>query len=185
MLAIAVHQKKQKLRAGGILYEVESHQQSDYWLGEFISAPYPYMSTFLSLRNKQPLLEVIDHFPDFDLLLIEGAGKQHPRYFGLACDIGVELDIPTIGITQSSLWGEIDFSHSHDKKGFNYNIFPVFDEKFLIAYFIRKIENKRGIFLSVGHKMSLETSLDIILALLVYRLPEPLRLIKRLLKEAD
>ncbi|UCE14444.1 MAG: endonuclease V [Candidatus Heimdallarchaeota archaeon] len=182
---MAVHQRNQQIRAGGILFDLESHQQSDCWLGEFISVPSPYMSTFLSLRNKQVLLDVIHHFQDVDLLLVEGAGKQHPRYFGLACEIGVDLDIPTIGITKSSLWGEIDFSHSLYKEGFNYNIFPVYDKTLLIAYFIKKIGNKRGIFVSIGHKISLETTLDIILALLVYRIPEPLRLVKKLLKEAD
>ncbi len=185
LIAVAVHQKEREIVGGGILYDLESHNQIDFWLGEKTPVSYPYISFFLSLRNKQPLLKVIEHFQGFDLLMVEGAGKQHPRYFGLACELGVDLDIPTIGITQRSLFGEIDFFHPIDNKECDYEIFPVVNEKLLIAYFIRKKSNKQGIFLSIGHKISLQTAVSTVLPLLIYKLPEPLRLVKSLLKESD
>ncbi|MHA2247713.1 MAG: endonuclease V [Candidatus Hodarchaeales archaeon] len=182
LLAVAVSQKRQKIMGGSILYDLESHNQIDSWLGEMIHAPHRYISTLLSLRNKQPLLQVINQSREFDLLMVEGAGKQHPRHFGLACELGVDLNVPTIGITQRSLFGEIDFSHPLEKKEYDYNIYPVFEEKHLIAYFIKKQSNKQGIFLSIGHKISLQTALETILPLLIFKLPEPLRLVKSLLK---
>ncbi|MFX0119791.1 MAG: endonuclease V [Promethearchaeota archaeon] len=183
VLAVTVTQRTQDIRAGGVLYDLELKQQKDSFLGEVVHSPFPYISSFLSLRNKSPLLQVIKHFHTFDLLLVEGAGRQHPRYFGLACELGVDLDVPTIGITQKPLFGEID--HSHPQEEEKCEIFPVFNEGHLIAYFIKKKGNKKGIFLSIGHKITLQTATTIILPLLLYKLPEPIRLVKLLLMKTN
>ncbi|MFW9904649.1 MAG: endonuclease V [Candidatus Thorarchaeota archaeon] len=183
LLAVTVIQKNQKLRAGGILYDLESQVQIDTLLGDLIPISTPYVSGFLSLRNKQPLLHIITQFGRFDLLMVEGAGRQHPRHYGLACDLGVDLNTPTIGITKSSLFGNIDFSQPCEKGRPNFDLFPIFDGNDLIAYFIRKKGNKKGIYLSIGHKISLKTAIDITLPLFIYKLPEPIRLVKMLLKK--
>ncbi|MFX1506955.1 MAG: endonuclease V [Promethearchaeota archaeon] len=185
LLAVTVLQKNQELRAGGILYDLESRLQLGALLGDLIPISSPYVSGFLSLRNKQPMLQIVTQFHRFDLLMVEGAGRQHPRHYGLACDLGVELNIPTIGITKSSLFGNIDFSQPCNKGRPSFDLFPVFDGNDIIAYFIRKKGNKKGIFLSVGHKISLETAIDITLPLLIYKLPEPLRLVKMLLRKSN
>ncbi len=185
LLAIAVSQRNKGIQGGGILYDLESQNQIDSWLGEISPAPYPYVSTFLSLRNKPSLEEVINAFwGKFDILLVEGAGVQHPRHFGLACELGVDFDISVIGITRNSLWGELNMSYPIEtyKREKKHDIFPVYDGERLLAYFIRRKENKQGIFISVGHKISLNTAVDIILPLSRYMLPEPLRLVKSLLK---
>ncbi|MFX0211818.1 MAG: endonuclease V, partial [Candidatus Hodarchaeota archaeon] len=184
VLAVAIYQKKQEIRAGGILYDLEITKQIDSWLGEVIPAPYPYIRTYLTLRNKQPLRKVINKFQKFDLLMVEGAGRQHPRYFGLACELGLDLDIPTVGITQRPLLGKINFSQPLEQKDYNYDIFPVLHNENLIAYFISKKSNRNGIFLSIGHKITLLTAVSIILPLLVFKLPEPLRIVKMLLKRS-
>ncbi|UCG03888.1 MAG: endonuclease V [Candidatus Heimdallarchaeota archaeon] len=184
LLAVSVLQIQQKIRAGGILFDLKSRSQLDSQVGKLTTTSSPYISSFLSLRNKQPLLQIIRKFSNFDVLMVEGAGKQHPRHYGLACELGVDLDIPTIGITKSSLYGITDFSQPHDLGEPNFDFFPVFDEDYLIAYFIKKITNKQGIFLSVGHKISLQTAVDIVLPFIVYKLPEPLRLVKILLKRS-
>ena len=185
LLAVTVLQKNQKLQAGGILYDLESRVQLNALLGDLFPILSPYISGFLSLRNKQPLVQLISHFRNFDLLMVEGAGRQHPRHYGLACDLGVDLNIPTIGITKSSLFGDIDFSQPLDAGQSSFDLFPVFDGNDLIAYFIRKKESKKGVFLSIGHKISLETAIDITLPLLIYKLPEPLHLVKMLLRKSD
>ncbi len=139
------------------------------------------MPGFLILRNKEPINAAINYFRNkFDLTLVEGAGRQHPRKFGLACEIGVEQNIPVIGVIKRSLWGNIDFNIPIDYS--RYTAFPVFDGEDKIAFFVKKIDNKNGIFISVGNKISLASALEIILPTLFFRLPEPLRLAKALLK---
>ncbi|MFX0125327.1 MAG: endonuclease V [Candidatus Hodarchaeota archaeon] len=184
LLAVSVFQKNQKIRAGGILYDLKSNSLLDSHLGGWITASSPYISTFLSVRNKQPLIQVITKFLSFDILMVEGAGRQHPRHFGLACELGVDLDLPTIGITKKALFGSVDFNHSLDNREYSYDVFPVYDKEDLIAFFIKKRTNKQGIYLSIGHKLSLLTAVDIVLPLLVYKFPEPLRLIKTLLRKS-
>ncbi|MHA2225228.1 MAG: endonuclease V [Candidatus Hodarchaeales archaeon] len=183
-LAISVQQINRKIRGGGILYDINTQSQLDSHLGTMTSSTFPYIPTFLSLRNKQSAKEIISFYQGrFDLLLVEGSGRQHPRSFGLACELGVDFEIPTIGITQNSLWGNIDFSQTIDKKGFSFDIHPVFADNTLIAYFIRKKLHKKGVFISIGHKVSLLTALDIILPHIVFRVPEPIRIVKSLLKK--
>jgi deoxyinosine 3'endonuclease (endonuclease V) len=36
-----------------------------------------------------------------DLLMVDGNGLLHPRRFGLACHVGVEADLPTIGVAKN------------------------------------------------------------------------------------
>jgi deoxyribonuclease V len=183
MLAIAVNQRDEKVRGGGILYDLVLNTQIESWIGEEIDQPAPYIPTILTLRNKPALIPVIKYFwGKFDLVLVEGAGIQHPAFCGLASEIGVDFDVSTIGITKNSLFGEIDWTDPSEESLNEHEMFPVYNENRLLAYFIRKKRNKRGIFLSLGHKISLKTAIVIILPLLRHRIPEPLRQIKILLK---
>ncbi|MFX0050319.1 MAG: endonuclease V [Candidatus Hermodarchaeota archaeon] len=177
-------QRNEKIRGGGILYDLELMTQIESWIGDELNISATYIPTFLSLRNKPALESVIKHFLGrFDLVLVEGAGIQHPAFCGLASELGVDFDIPTIGITKSPLLGKINWCEPLKERSNEHDLYPVYYDKKLLAYFIRKKRNKRGIFLSIGNKVSLKTAIDIVLPLMHYRIPEPLRQVKILLKE--
>ena len=69
--------------------------------------PFPYITTFLSFREGPAIVNAFQKLKTRpDLLLIDGAGINHPRGAGLATHVGVALDVPTIGITKTILCGE-------------------------------------------------------------------------------
>jgi deoxyribonuclease V len=187
LLTIATLERKDQIIAGGILYDWNLRQYDPILSGQILECKYPYIPSLLSLRNRKPLLDVIKRFlGKFDLLLVEGAGIQHPRFFGLACQIGVELDLPTIGITKKGLCGTVDFGQSVMVGNLEFTsleIHPVHYVGEEVAYFIRKKGNLKGVYISIGHRVSLPGLLPKIIPFFVHRIPEPLRLIKGHLKK--
>ena len=73
----------------------------------------PYIPGFLGYREF-PVFQKLFHnlrqdHPEFfpHILLVDGQGTYHPRHFGSACAIGLELDIPTIGVAKNPFCGPI------------------------------------------------------------------------------
>ena len=127
---------------------------------------YPYIPGLFILREGEPLLKIVRLLKNlFDVLLIDGHGILHPRKCGLASYVGIMIDKPTIGVAKNLLCGSI--------LGSNY----VEYNKTILGYTIKK-NNKKDIYVSVGHKISLETSIDIVKKLTKKTefIPEPLRI---------
>ncbi|MFW9778025.1 MAG: endonuclease V [Candidatus Heimdallarchaeota archaeon] len=182
LLSIAAFEKNDRILAGGILYDLQNHLYSTVYTSPITETRYPYIPSLLSIRNKKPLIEVIKHFKEkFDIILIEGAGIQHPRFFGLACEIGVDLDVPTFGVTKNSLCGKTVCGQTETtdiKVTSKHEICPVRYLNREVAYFVRKRGFVKGIYVSIGHLVSMSSILAITLSLLTHRIPEPIRLIK-------
>ncbi len=126
----------------------------------------PYIPGFLMLRESEALLKVLEPLrSSIDVLLIDGHGVLHPRRCGLASYIGVSLNIPTIGVAKSLLCGVINDDHSvsiHD----------------VTSGFELVRQNTKPIYISVGHRIKLDTAVNIVYRLILprERIPEPLRL---------
>ncbi len=130
------------------------------------TSSYPYIPGFFMLREGEPLLKIVRLLKNlFDVLLVDGHGILHPRQCGLASYVGIMIDKPTIGVAKNLLCGSILESNYVE-----YN-------KTILGYTIKK-NNKKDIYVSVGHKISLETSINIVKKLTKKSefIPEPLRI---------
>jgi deoxyribonuclease V len=70
---------------------------------------FPYIPGFLSFREVPVVIDALLKVSTTpDLILCDGQGIAHPRRFGLACHLGVVIDMPTIGVAKSLLVGKHD-----------------------------------------------------------------------------
>jgi len=138
---------------------------------------FPYVPGFLSFREVPALLGAyakLKYKPD--VVLCDGQGIAHPRHFGLACHVGLETNLPTIGVAKSRLIG--DYQEPLLKRG-SYSVLSYQNEQ--IGYVLRTRDNVKPLFISPGHKMDQKSAMDLVLSCgRGYRLPEPTRLADKL-----
>ena len=72
-----------------------------------MKAAFPYVPGLLSFREGPAAIRAVRRLsPRPTLLFVDGCGINHPRKAGLACFVGIMLDLPTIGITKNVLCGQ-------------------------------------------------------------------------------
>ncbi len=124
-----------------------------------------YIPGLFMLKESKPILNTLKKLEkSFDVLLVDGNGQLHPRQCGLACYIGLKLDKPVIGVAKSLLCGKVKPDSKVEYKGK------------MLGYEIK--QNKKKIYVSVGHKISLNTAVKIVKELIVKGnwYPEPLHI---------
>ncbi|PUB74565.1 MAG: deoxyribonuclease V [gamma proteobacterium symbiont of Ctena orbiculata] len=138
---------------------------------------FPYVPGLLSFREVPAILQAIStlrHSPD--IFLCDGQGMAHPRRFGIACHLGVYTDTPAVGVAKTRLTG----SHGEvpEQKG---GWVPLIDKGETIGAVVRTRNRVKPLYISVGHKISLQASIRLVLACTTrYRLPETTREAHRL-----
>jgi deoxyribonuclease V len=138
---------------------------------------FPYVPGLLSFREIPAVLQAlnqIDILPD--IILCDGQGIAHPRRLGIATHLGLIIDRPTIGVAKSRLTG----THTDvpNEKG---RWVPLMDRGERIGAVLRSRTGTKPLYISPGHRISLETALDYVLrCTLKYRLPETTRYADRL-----
>ncbi len=134
---------------------------------------FPYVPGLLSFREAPVCLEAVAKLGrQPDLFMIDGQGVAHPRRLGLASHLGLFFDRPTIGCAKSRLIGKFE------KPGVERGAWsPLRDGVEMIGAVVRTRSRVKPVFVSVGHKCTLEDAIHITLACAVrYRIPEPTRL---------
>src|SRR5260370_4276844 len=144
----------------------------------------PYSPGLLSFRELPAILGAFDRLKQQpDLVMVDGQGIAHPRRLGIASHLGLWLDLPSIGCAKSILRGEYD----REALGEEVRLWvPLIDKKHneVIGAALRTRTHTNPMFISLGNRISLETSLRYVLACgRGYRLPEPTRLADKLSKD--
>jgi len=132
---------------------------------------FPYVPGLLSFREIPAALDALVKLRvEPDLLLCDGQGYAHPRRFGLACHLGLLIGLPSIGVAKSRLIGEHGAPLAPDK-GARTELRHAGE---VIGALLRTRTGVKPVYVSVGHRIGLETALDYVLACATrYRLPEP------------
>jgi deoxyribonuclease V len=125
-----------------------------------VKSSFPYVPTFLSFREVKPLMEALSKLKNRPtILFVNGQGMAHPRRLGLASHLGVVADIPTIGVAQRVLCGRP--KRSFADVGCVELVDCVDGREEVIGYLYKSDKRFRPICISVGHRVSLETSLEL------------------------
>lgn len=130
---------------------------------------FPYIPGLLSFREIPAILDAFKKLNIIpDLLLCDGQGLIHPRRFGLACHLGVLVNIPSIGVAKSHYIGKYDAVGL--EKG---NWQPLIYQEKVIGAVVRSRTGVKPIYVSTGHKISLKTAINYVLKCTSkYPLPE-------------
>ena len=142
---------------------------------------FPYIPGLLSFRETPAVVAALRklHQPP-DAVICDGHGLAHPRRFGLACHVGVLVDVPTIGCAKSRLLGR--YREPDTTRGSKSSLT---DNGETLNTVLRTQDTVKPVFVSVGHKIDLSTAERIVLICATrYRLPEPTRLADRLVAMA-
>jgi deoxyribonuclease V len=133
---------------------------------------FPYVPGLLTFREGPAVLDALDKLTSTpDLLIFDGQGLAHPRRLGLASHIGLLVDIPSIGCAKSRLCGQ------HETPGAERGRFTLLiDQGETIGAVVRTRARVKPIFVSIGHRVDLPTSINYALnCCRGYRLPETTR----------
>jgi deoxyribonuclease V len=146
---------------------------------------FPYVPGLLSFREAPTLLDAFRKLSGRpDLVLADGQGIAHPRGFGVACHLGLLLDLPTIGVGKSLLVGK------HGAPAMRAgSATPLLFRGSQVGWAFRSRAGAKPVFVSPGHRVGLAAALRLVrVTLRGYRIPEPVRaadgVSKRFRKEA-
>ncbi len=148
---------------------------------EVVDEQFPYIPGLLAFREGPAIIKTYEKLKNKpDLLILDGQGIAHPRAFGIACYVGVLLDIPTMGIAKKKLYG--DYVEPRNSAGSFESLISKDGSQIGVA--LRTKERTKPVFVSIGHKIDLSTSVKVALSCTRgYRVPEPTRLADKYVSE--
>ncbi len=125
-----------------------------------------YIPGFFQLREGPFLIELLKTLKTSGTILVDGNGILHPRRFGLASYLGVKMNVQTIGVAKKLLLGTIGFRLG--------NSADIIHEDEIIGQ-VLWLKEKKPVYVSIGHKISLATAVTVVSNSSVDGYPEPLR----------
>ncbi len=161
----------QTARAAVVVLKFPELTPADYAIAR-APVTFPYVPGLLAFREIPVVLRALEQLKtDPDVIIVDGHGRSHPRRMGIACHLGVLLEVATIGCAKSILCGTA--MEPEDTVG---AWTPLVDRNETIGVALRTRLGTTPVYVSVGHKVSLETAIALVLKCCKgYRLPETTR----------
>lgn len=136
---------------------------------------FPYITSYLAFRELPLLLDLLEEVrgqqPFADVLLVDGSGIMHPRGAGIASQLGIVADIPTVGVTKKQLCGDVDLRDIQPGETRAVQM----DGTTIGVALRHRQRSKRPLFISPGHRMDVPTAAQLVQQLSQIRpLPEPI-----------
>ena len=133
---------------------------------------FPYIPGLLSFRELPAILDALQGLRDPpDLLLCDGQGIAHPRRFGIASHLGLLVNIPSIGVAKTRLYGVHETPP--DSRG---AWTPLRANGETIGAVLRTRPGVKPLYVSPGHRISVATAVAYVMRCCTrYRLPETTR----------
>jgi deoxyribonuclease V len=140
--------------------------------GVVAESPFPYVPGLLSFREAPVLVKAfarVESRPG--AVMCDGQGLAHPRGLGLACHVGLWLEVPCVGCAKSLLVGR--FKGLGEKAG---STAPLLYHGSEVGRAVRTKDRVNPVYVSAGHRIDLDSSVRLVLATCAgYRIPEPTR----------
>lgn len=134
---------------------------------------FPYIPGLLAFREGPAVLAASSKLTiKPDLLMFDGQGIAHPRGIGIASQMGLWLERPSIGVAKSRLYGR------HEPVGPQLgDCAALLDNRGnTIGVVLRTRARTNPLYVSPGHLIDVQHAVDFVLAACTgYRLPEPTR----------
>ncbi|MET8153852.1 endonuclease V [Actinoplanes sp. NPDC049668] len=179
-LDVAYHEDGERLAAAIVVLDARTHAVLDSAVVHGRPA-FPYVPGLFAFREVPALLEALDRLrvrPE--VLICDGHGLAHPRRFGLACHLGVLTGLPSFGVGKTPLVGA--WEPVAERRGARS---ALVDGGEAVGAVLRTRDAVKPVFVSVGHRMDLDTACGLTLALTPrFRLPETTRAADRACRDA-
>ncbi|KAM3865018.1 endonuclease V-like [Diretmus argenteus] len=155
---------------------------------QMVTLTAPYIAGFLAFRETPYLLEALQRLESSQpkllpqVVLVDGNGLFHYREFGLACHLGVLSGLPCVGVAKNLLQVQgVKMNKEHRsqiaalKKGGDFFPLTASSGKVLGKALRSSDSSSKPVYVSVGHKISLDTAVRLTHSCCRYRVPEPIR----------
>ncbi len=135
--------------------------------------PFPYIPGLLTFREGPVLVEAFEKLQqEPDVFIFDGMGIAHPRRIGIASQMGLWLQKPTIGCGKTLFVGK--YQEPAGERGVWSDLV---DKGQIIGAVLRTRAGVKPVYISPGHLSDLPTALELVMRCTTkYRLPEPIRL---------
>jgi deoxyribonuclease V len=159
--------------AGVIVYRFPDMREVER-ASSILPLKFPYVPGLLSFREIPALLAAFESLRvSPDLIFCDAHGYAHPRRFGLACHLGLLLDVPSIGVAKSLLIGKC--KEPARRAGSTSALLDT-DTAEEIGAAVRTANGVKPVYVSQGHRVSLARAIEFTLAVSDgFRIPRPTR----------